>query len=162
MSDKIDRTGLQILRHLVADGRMSHTELGKAVGLSSSSVYNRVQHLEQSGVIDGYTTVLNPQKLGYGVTAFIFVQTSAGPEEYQQVAQFVAASPFITEAYDVTGDAMFLMKVQARSLEELGDLLKALRGLPVVTSTETVISLATLKHAPFVPESADGENNQDK
>lgn len=154
----IDRTGLHILRHLVENGRISHTDLGKAVGLSSSSVYNRVQHLEQSGVIQGYTTLLDPQKLGYGVTAFVFVQTAANPEEYQEVVQFIRTSPFVTEAYDVTGNAMYLLKVQARSLEELGHLLKSLRALSVVTGTETVVSLATLKHASFLPEAMEGSD----
>lgn len=152
MSVQIDSIGYQILRHLVENGRVSHTELGKEVGLSSSSVYNRVQHLEQTGVIQGYTARLDPQKLGFAVTAFLFVQTAARPEEYQETVQFFLSSPFITEAYDVTGDAMFLLKVQARSLEELGQLVKSLRALPVVTGTETVVSLATLKSAGFVPE----------
>lgn len=157
MTVQIDRIGFQILRHLVENGRISHTELGKEVGLSSSSVYNRVQHLEQSGVIQGYTTLLDPQKLGYGVTAFVFVQTAAHPEEYQEAVQFMLSSPFITEAYDVTGNAMYLLKVQARSLEELGQVLKSLRTLPVVTGTETVVSLATLKSSGFVPEAPEGE-----
>lgn len=158
MTTQIDRTGFQILRHLVENGRISHTDLGKAVGLSSSSVYNRVQHLEQSGVIQGYTTLLDPQKLGYGVTAFVFVQTAANPEEYQEVVQFIMTSPFITEAYDVTGNAMYLLKVQARSLEELGQVLKSLRALSVVTGTETVVSLATMKRSSFVPETAEGDD----
>ena len=160
MTVQIDRTGLQILRHLAENGRVSHTDLGKAVGLSSSSVYNRVQHLEQSGVIQGYTAVLDAQKLGYGVTAFVFVQTSANPEEYQEVAEFITTSPFITEAYDVTGNAMYLLKVQARSLEELGQVIKSVRALSVVTGTETVGSLATLKRASFVPDADEADSAQ--
>ncbi len=160
MNLSMDRIGVQILRRLVENGRISHTELGKEVGLSSSSVYNRVQHLEQSGVIQGYTTVLDPQKLGYGVTAFVFVQTAARPEEYQETIEFIMNSPFITEAYDVTGNAMYLLKVQARSLDELGQLLKSLRALPVVTGTETVVSLATLKSSGFVPAVPQSEQSE--
>lgn len=158
MTFQLDRIGFQMLRHLVENGRISHTELGKAVGLSSSSVYNRVQHLEQSGVIQGYTALLDPQKLGYGVTAFVFVQTAANPEEYQEVVQFINTSPFITEAYDVTGNAMYLLKVQARSLEELGQVLKSVRALSVVTGTETVVSLSTIRSAGFIPEATEGDD----
>ena len=69
--DELDR---QIVQLLVKDGRMSYTDLGKATGLSTSAVHQRVRRLEQRGVIRGYAAVVDPEAVGLPLTAFISVK----------------------------------------------------------------------------------------
>lgn len=69
--EELDR---QIVQLLVADGRMSYTDLGKATGLSTSAVHQRVRRLEQRGVIRGYAAVVDPEAVGLPMTAFISVK----------------------------------------------------------------------------------------
>src|SRR3954453_10344202 len=72
--EELDR---QIVQLLVKDGRMSYTDLGKATGLSSSAVHQRVRRLEQRGVIRGYAAVVDPEAVGLPMTAFISVKRFA-------------------------------------------------------------------------------------
>ena len=69
--EELDR---QIVQLLVKDGRMSYTDLGKATGLSTSAVHQRVRRLEQRGVIRGYAAVVDPEAVGLPMTAFISVK----------------------------------------------------------------------------------------
>ena len=69
--EELDR---QIVELLVKDGRMSYTDLGKATGLSTSAVHQRVRRLEQRGVIRGYAAVVDPEAVGLPLTAFISVK----------------------------------------------------------------------------------------
>ncbi|MGH3324964.1 MAG: Lrp/AsnC family transcriptional regulator, partial [Streptomyces sp.] len=69
--EELDR---QIVDLLVKDGRMSYTDLGKATGLSTSAVHQRVRRLEQRGVVRGYTALVDPESVGLPLTAFISVK----------------------------------------------------------------------------------------
>jgi Lrp/AsnC family leucine-responsive transcriptional regulator len=140
--DEIDLKLLELLQH---NGRMAHTALGKAVGLSSASVYARVQQLEQAGVIKGYTALLDAEKLGNQIVAFVHVTTRPNAEEYTLFERFVADEATIIECHDVTGDDNYILKAHMASLDELRDLLARIRTLPPVTQTRTAISLARVK-----------------
>lgn len=145
--DDIDLKLLELLQH---NGRTPHTALGKAVGLSSASVYARVQQLEQAGVIRGYTALLDVEKLGSQIVAFIHVLTRPNAEEYTLFERFVADEPSIVECHDVTGDDNYILKAHMASLDELRDLLARIRTLPPVAQTRTAISLARLKEQGVV------------
>src|SRR3712207_8521300 len=70
----VDGTDRKILQLLAADGRMSFTDLGKATGLSTSAVHQRVKRLEQRGLILGYGATVNHDELGLPLTAFISIR----------------------------------------------------------------------------------------
>ena len=84
--DQIDRS---ILFHMENQARLSMTELGKLVGLSQPAVTERVKRLEESGVIEGYRTILNPQKLGKQSTSYLLFRT----RECTAFLDFCRASP---------------------------------------------------------------------
>lgn len=140
--DEIDLKLLELLQH---NGRTPHTTLGKAVGLSPASVHARIQQLEQAGVIRGYTALLDTEKLGSQIVAFIHVNTQPNAGEYTTFEQYVASEPSIVECHDVTGDDNYILKVQIASLDALRDLLARIRTLQPVTQTRTAISLARVK-----------------
>lgn len=109
MLDEPDR---RILTVLQSEARLSNVELAQRVGLSESPCLRRVRRLEDSGVIAGYRAVLNRQKLGLGLTAFVGVKV--GPHDHieeQTFANAVTALPEVVSCHLVSGDMDFLLQV---------------------------------------------------
>ncbi|GAB4119103.1 MAG: Lrp/AsnC family transcriptional regulator [Roseiflexaceae bacterium] len=142
---RLDEIDLKLLDLLCQNGRAPYTALAKVVGLSSAAVYARIQQLEQAGVIQGYTALVDAEKLGMQVVAFIHVLTQPNAGEYDLFERFVIEEPMIVECHDVTGDDNYILKVQTSSLDGLRELLARIRTLPPVSQTRTAISLARLK-----------------
>lgn len=106
--EELDR---QIVQLLVADGRMSYTDLGKATGLSTSAVHQRVRRLEQRGVIRGYAAVVDPEAVGLPMTAFISVKPF-DPSAPDDIAERLAGVPEIEACHSVAGDENYILKVR--------------------------------------------------
>ncbi len=136
--EDIDR---QICRLLAADGRMSFTDLGKASGLSTSAVHQRVKRLEQRGVIRGYHAHVDFAEVGLPLTAFISIrpmdpsQPDDSPERLTDVAEIEAC-------HSVAGDESYILKVRVAEPVDLEDLLARIRSKANV-STRTTIGLST-------------------
>jgi len=113
-----------VLDELQGDARLSMAELGRRVGLSAPAVGERVQRLEQAGVITGYRAELDPRALGYQLTAIVRVKP--GPRQLQRIPELAAAIPEVAECHRITGEDCFFLKVHLRSIEELGSLLDRL------------------------------------
>ncbi len=106
--EELDR---QIVQLLVADGRMSYTDLGKATGLSTSAVHQRVRRLEQRGVIRGYAAVVDSEAVGLPLTAFISVKPF-DPSAPDDIAERLAGVPEIEACHSVAGDENYILKVR--------------------------------------------------
>jgi Lrp/AsnC family transcriptional regulator, leucine-responsive regulatory protein len=108
--DRIDR---RILQELQANARISNLELADRVGLSPTPCSRRVKHLEDSGIIDGHVTLLNPNKLGLKLTAIIGISMDRHTaERFETFEREVAAFPEVVECNVVTGQAAdYLLKV---------------------------------------------------
>ncbi len=130
-----------IVRLLAADGRMSYTDLGKATGLSTSAVHQRVRRLEQRGVIKGYTVVVDHDQLGLPLTALISIKPidPAAPDDAPQRLEGVAA---IEACHSVAGDESYVLKVRVGSPADLELLLAEIRAKANV-STRTSVVLST-------------------
>jgi len=132
--DAVDRA---ILAALEADARLSFAALARRVGLSPPSVAERVRRLEAAGVIRGYGARVDLEALGYPVTAL--VQVAVPPSRYAKVWAFAEATPEVRECYFVTGEASFVVRVVARSIDHLRELIEALGAFG---STRTAVALA--------------------
>lgn len=137
----MEETDREIVRLLGADGRMSYTDLARATGLSTSAVHQRVRRLEERGVITGYAAVVDPEKLGLALTAFISVTPfdKAAPDD---VPQRLEAVPEIDSCYSVAGEESYILKVRVASPAALEDLLGRVRSTANV-STRTTVVLST-------------------
>ncbi|MDR0616279.1 MAG: Lrp/AsnC family transcriptional regulator [Synergistaceae bacterium] len=113
----LDNVGRQILRALQENGRVSFSELGRMVGLSSPAVTERVRRMEESGYIKGYKTIVNQEKLGFPITVFVDVEVNAG--KINEANEIIGQIPEITEAYRLSGDYGFMLKVVIASMEHL-------------------------------------------
>ena len=131
----------RIVELLVADGRMSYTDLGKAIGMSTSAVHQRVRRLEERGVITGYTARIDAGKVGLPITAFISV-TPVDPAAPDDVPERLRELPEIESCYSVAGDENYILKVRVSSPGHLEDLIGRIRAAAAV-STRTTIVLST-------------------
>ena len=113
--DEIDR---RILRELQRDGRLQNNELARRVGLSPSPCLRRVRLLEEAGVIDRYVALLNPSKIGMGLTVFARVWlTGQDAKTVERFTRRVQQLPEIVECHLMAGDCDFLLRIVAANLE---------------------------------------------
>jgi Lrp/AsnC family leucine-responsive transcriptional regulator len=129
----LDDTNRQLLAELQADARLSMAELGRRVGLSPPAVAERVQRLEQDGVIAGYRTELNPRALGYSLSAILRVRPA--PRELKKTADLARETPEVVECHRITGDDCYIMKIHVRDVEHLEEVIDRFAGYGQTTTS---------------------------
>lgn len=140
-SPAVESTDRQILELLATDGRMSYTDLGKATGLSTSAVHQRVKRLEQRGLILGYGATVNHAEIGLPLTAFIAIRP-IDPSAPDDCPDRLMDLPEIESCWSVAGEESYVLKVRTHSPSELEELLARVRSAANV-STRTTIVLST-------------------
>lgn len=137
----MEKTDREIVRLLATDGRMSYTDLGKATGLSTSAVHQRVKRLEQQGVIVGYQAQLDHTAIGFPLTAFVSITPidASHPDNYPELLADIDA---IESCWSVAGEESYILKVRTATPAELETLLARIRAVANVT-TRTTIALST-------------------
>ena len=136
--EEIDR---QIVDLLARDGRMSFTDLGRATGLSTSAVHQRVRRLEQRGVIRGYAAIVDYDSIGLPLTAFVSIK-AIDPSEPDDAPERLAGITEIEACHSVAGEESHILKVRVARPGDLEDLLARIRAAANV-STRTTIVLST-------------------
>ncbi|MFI1393935.1 Lrp/AsnC family transcriptional regulator [Streptomyces sp. NPDC020681] len=128
-----DATDWRILQALQSQGRASFAELARAVSMSSSAVTERVRRLEEAGVIAGYTAVVDQERLGLPILAFVRLRYPNG--NYKPFHDLLETTPEILEAHHVTGDDCFVLKVATRSMHHLEEVSGKIGTLGSVTTS---------------------------
>jgi len=134
----LDDVGWQLLHLLQEYARLSFKELGQRVGLSSSSVAERIHRMEEAGILLGYHAEINLEKVGFSVMAFIRMSTPG--QNSTRIAMLLRDMPEILECYRLTGSEAFIMKVCVSSVKHLEILIDQLSqyGQP---TTSLVLSI---------------------
>ncbi len=115
----VDEISLKILALLQKNARMSFTEIGKEIGLASSSVTERVRKLEDAGIISNYTINLNPEKLDFPIDTIILLSVSgAFAQQEKRIVEAVSKYHQVTECLRISGKNDFLIRVLAASMDE--------------------------------------------
>ncbi|MQB44006.1 Lrp/AsnC family transcriptional regulator [Rhizobium sp. ICMP 5592] len=148
--DAIDR---RILRALQRNGRIANVELAKEVGLSPSPCLRRVRLLEESGVIDRYVAVLDPAKVGMGLTVFARVWFKTQDAEVtHQFAETVRKFPEVVECYLTTGECDAIMRIVTADLHSYWRFqADHLTRIPSVQSVKTDVPMETIKQGHELP-----------
>ena len=147
----IDDLDLKILGILQADGRTSHAEVARQVGLAASAVYERVRKLEERRILRGYRARLDPDALGKRLLAFVFLRAEEAGSS-NEVGDALARIPEVLEVHHVAGEDCYLAKVRTADTESLGRLIRErFRALPHVQSTRSTIVLETVKEELALP-----------
>jgi Lrp/AsnC family transcriptional regulator, leucine-responsive regulatory protein len=144
--DKIDRKILQVLQ---ADSRTSLQEISQAVGLSSTPCWGRIKKMEEAGVIEGYTIRLNAQAIGLGDTVMVQVTLDSHSDNtLEKFGETLASIPEVIEAYLVSGEYDYLLRVAVKDTKDYERLLRErLYKIKGVRHSKSSFVLRTLKKA---------------
>ncbi len=129
----LDDLDWALLAELQRDGRASITQLARTISLSASATGERLRRLEDSGVVTGYTAVVDVEKLGYQIRAQLRLRYPTS--RYQPLRDLIAKTPEIIEAHHVTGEDCFVLKVIATSMRHLEEISGRIGGLGSVTTS---------------------------
>ncbi len=136
---ELDGIDLKILRILQDEGRISNLDLSKKIGMSPPPTLRRVRDLEKNGFIDGFRANLDPSKLGYDLTAWIFISLKNQNEEsLNSFEKLVWGWETIRECYMLNGEVDFILKSVSKNMSEFNDFLSQ-----NITSNENVLSVKT-------------------
>ncbi|MBQ4145014.1 MAG: Lrp/AsnC family transcriptional regulator [Clostridia bacterium] len=140
----MDLIDYKLLACLKENSRENATNIGAKINLSTSAVIERIKKLENSGIIEGYTTIVNQGALGCETTAFIYVSLEH-PKYNQNFINLVNENNSILECHYIAGDFDFILKVitqKGYALQEILNYIKAING---VSLTRTSVVLSTNK-----------------
>ncbi|GAA4940621.1 Lrp/AsnC family transcriptional regulator [Actinoplanes utahensis] len=144
---QMDAVDQRIIALLVADARASYAEIGAKVSLSAPAVKRRVDRLRSTGVIKGFTAVIEPSAVGWTTEAFVELFCT-GRTTPAQITVATRRHPEVIGAYTVSGQADALVHLRAADIGHLEQALERLRAEPFVTSTRSMVVLSRLVEAP--------------
>src|SRR5712691_11250004 len=144
---ELDTVNLKVLEELQRDPRLTMSELGRRVGMSSPAVTERVRRLEEAGVICGYRLELNPTALGLPITAYVRIRPSPG--QLSKIAELAQQIPEVVECHRVTGEDCFILKVYIPGIDQLDRLLDCFLLYGSTTTTIIQSSPVPLRPPPL-------------
>ena len=142
--DGLDELDQKIVRLLVENARISYSDIGEKVGISRVAVKARIQSLEQRGIIEEYTTVINPQKISGAVSCYFEIETT--PDCLREVTEILNRHDTVTQIYRVTGKDKLHVHAVAASAEEMETFLRTvIDTLPGVLTCSCNVILSRVK-----------------
>jgi Lrp/AsnC family leucine-responsive transcriptional regulator len=150
---EIDGVNRRILEELQGDPRLTMSELGRRIGMSSPAVTERVRRLEETGVIRGYRLELSPAALGLPVTLYIRIRPNPG--RLPRIAELAQAIPEVVECHRVTGEDCFILKAHLPAIDQLDRLLDSFLLYGSTTTSIVQSSPVPPRSAPL-PEKSTG------
>mgnify|MGYP001031285792 FL=1 len=149
----VDSFDLKMLAALQDDGRLTNQQLADAVGLSASQCSRRRTRLEEDGIVAGYHADLAAGRLGFNVVAFVHITLAThSPDNAKHFRDLVRRVDDVQEAYSLTGDADYLLKIILRDLKSLSDIVNnVLMPHPSVAHVRSSIVLDCLKTTTKLP-----------
>ena len=140
----LDALDQKIVQLLIKNARISYSDIGQEVGISRGAVKARIQALEQRGIIEEYTTIINPQKISGAVSCYFEIETL--PDTLAEVTEILKQNEIITQVYRVTGKNKLHVHAVAASSEEMEKLIReVIDPLPGVVSCGCNIILSRIK-----------------
>ncbi len=142
--DGLDELDQKIVSLLIQNARMSYSEIGQQIGISRVAVKMRVQALEQKGIIEEYTTIINPQKISGAVSCYFEIETK--PETLADVTKILEQNRTVTQIYRVSGKSRLHVHAVSSSNEEMEELIcQTMDRLPGILSCSCNVILSRIK-----------------
>jgi Lrp/AsnC family transcriptional regulator, leucine-responsive regulatory protein len=151
---QLDQIGWHILRELQENARIPFAELGRRVGLSTPAVAERVRNMEDSGIIRGYRTEVDPGACGFNVLAYIRVNVAG--DKLQHFVELAKTRPEILECHRVTGAESFIVKMAVSDMNHLETTIDSL--MPYVATTTSMILSSAITWGPVRPRAISEES----
>ena len=147
--DVIDRKILTVLQQ---DASLSVAEIGSRVGLSSTPCWKRIQKLEGEGVIQRRVAVVDPEKIGLGVSVFVAIETGDHSEDWlKRFAEVVEAMPEVMEFYRMAGDVDYMLRVVCASIQDYDVFYKKLISAIPLKNVTSRFAMERIKQTTALP-----------
>lgn len=143
LTPKLDDTDFEILRMLQEDARTSYRKIAEALGIAVGTAYNRIKRLEDEGILKAYTVMVDPTKVGYGLTAVILIQAEG--QHLVEVEKEAAQLDEVICVYDITGDYDIAVVARFKDRFTLNNFIKSMLKSPHVKRTVTNVVLNVVK-----------------
>ncbi len=140
----MDNIDAKILHCLTQDARMNASQISQNVSLSVSAVIERMKKMEASGLIRGYTAVIDERLAGYDVQALISIRLEH-PKYNQEFSRQMCSHNRVMECFYITGDFDYMARISAGSTEELTKVLYDIKNIPGVSLTRTYVIMDNIK-----------------
>jgi Lrp/AsnC family leucine-responsive transcriptional regulator len=144
---KLDETDVRILEIIQTDGRITNTKLASMIGISQPAMLERVRRLESSGVISGYTAVLDRDKIGLEVMVFVSVSLAVHQlSSVDKIKKKMVSFPEVLECFQVSGDDDFILKVALENINSYMDfVMNKLSKISGIRKVKSSFILSTVK-----------------
>lgn len=140
----MDSVDMKLLKMLSDDAHVSLRKMGREVGLSTSGVRRRVKQLERFGLIKQYSALIDPQKFGYGVMAFVSIDVDS--RSMRELVRSLSRCHQVCELHHTTGGHGLMLKVRARDVESLKKFVDdRIQSFDSVKSVRTIVAMETIK-----------------
>jgi Lrp/AsnC family transcriptional regulator len=147
--DAIDRKILNVLQN---DASLSVAEIGQRVGLSSTPCWKRIQRLETEGVIQRRVAIVDPEKIGLGVTVFVSIETGDHSQEWlDKFADVVKAMPEVMEFYRMAGDVDYMLRVVVNDIQNYDGFYKRLITAAPLKNVTSRFAMEKIKSTTALP-----------
>lgn len=143
VSPMLDQTDVKILENLLRDGRLSSRQMARKIGVSVGTVIAKIRRMEQSGLIRGYSVILDHERLGYELTVVTEITVSKG--KLLEMDKEIGKNPNVCAVYDVTGSIDAIAVAKFKNRRELSEFTKGLLAMPFIERTDTHVVLTTVK-----------------
>ncbi len=141
-------TDSELLRCLNSNGKASQRELAASTGVALGTVSNHIKGLERNKIIRGYFPDLDPEKIGFTLTAMMHLRISKG--KIMDIQSSIAKHPRVFGVYDITGEWDSLILARFKSREEMDSFIKTTLSQKNIERTSTSLVLNTVKEEPRV------------
>ncbi len=153
MLDPIDRKILSLLQNNVG---LSIVEIGQKVGLSQTPCWKRIQKMEQAGIIKARVAILDPKRLGLGLTVFVIVRTNQHDDIWlQKFSRGVKEMPEVTGIWRMAGDIDYLLRVLVKDMEAYDSFYKRLIKRVALNDVSSVFVMEEIKYSTMIPIDVD-------
>ena len=149
-AEHLDDIDTALVRELVTDGRATLAHLANTTGLSVSAVQSRVRRLEARGVVTGYAARINPEAVGYMLSAFVAI-TPLDPSQPDDAPARLEHIEAIVACHSVAGEESYVLLVRVASARALEDLLQQIRTAANVRTRSTIILQTFYEGRDFIP-----------
>ena len=147
--DAVDRKILVVVQQ---DASLSVAEIGQRVGLSSTPCWKRLQRLEAEGVIMRRVALVDPDKIGLGITVYVSIETGDHSEEWlKKFAEFVGAMPQVMEFYRMAGDVDYMLRVVVPDIAGYDAFYKKLIGTVPLKNVTSRFAMERIKSTTALP-----------
>jgi len=150
--DQFDSLDRAILAELQRDASRSIQEVAAVVGLSQNPCWRRIKRLEAAGVIERRVAILDPEKLGKGITVFVSIRTNQHNDAWlQRFASGVMEIPEVVELYRMSGEVDYLMKVLVADIAEYDRIYKRLIEVAELNDVSSSFAMERIKSTTAIP-----------